>query len=380
MLGPLATIVALEEIQLIDTTKEDFDFEQWKRDNWWDSISPPLAAGWTSLVSEWIANTTNDHVRSFRILTRGASRNAYVRHFRRLAHCTEIARRAQTICPTQRPRCVVGLRYGHNTPDFLQIAHYKSGLDTIGVFYSDPGQARLNKTRYGIRVFRTLGEAVSAADEGVVFDLSAPAEQTLNVLAALPGGAAVVLRNSLGENSYDAGDIRRLCDARKLTLAVDFPLRWASFVVAVSSLIDQDLIGALRRFEVRLLVDTPWDSWSLPEATPRSEILSHSIHYIDLVRYFMKDPTGVCARTVVHPRGSKIPATRIKMMFNCEGDRHASIWVTHRHQIGSAARRSFLKWVGTDGTIEATLGRLLVDSQVPATYRQERAESPQIGG
>ena len=89
-------------------------------------------------------------------------------------------------------------------------------------------------------------------------------------------------------------------------------------------------------------------------------------------RLFMGDPRGVCARTIVHPHGTTIPSTRIKMLFEFDNDRRASVWVTHRHRIPSTDRRSFLRWVGTEGMITATLDRLLVDLQYqPAGGRSD---------
>ena len=52
--------------------------------------------------------------------------------------------------------------------------------------------------------------------------------------------------------------------------------------------------------EVHLNLVTPWHLFPFLKGMPRVEISVHSIHYLDLIRSFLGNPTGVMARTLGH--------------------------------------------------------------------------------
>ena len=74
MIDPLVSLVALEEVGIIDPSME-FNFEQWKHGNWWGAVDPPLPGNWVSRIDDWIKNITVDHWSHYRALTMGSSSN-----------------------------------------------------------------------------------------------------------------------------------------------------------------------------------------------------------------------------------------------------------------------------------------------------------------
>jgi predicted dehydrogenase len=91
----------------------------------------------------------------------------------------------------------------------------------------------------------------------------------------------------------------------------------------------------------------------------RLEFTMHSVHYMDLVRSFLGNPTGVSAITVGHPL-KELASTRSVIIFRYE-DRPLRVVIStnHDHDYGSEFEESFIKWEGTKGAIRAQLGLLL---------------------
>jgi predicted dehydrogenase len=108
--------------------------------------------------------------------------------------------------------------------------------------------------------------------------------------------------------------------------------------------------------EVQVSVHMPWEQWSFLTTAPRLEILYHSIHYVDLIRAWFGDPTGVYAKTVRNPRTPQLAATKTVMIFDYGDWKRVYLATNHGHDFGLKMQRSFVQWEGTEGALRATMG------------------------
>ena len=116
MSGPLVSLVALEEVGIIDPSM-DFNFEQWKQGNWWASVEPSLPGSWVSKVDDWIKNITDDYWRYYRTLTMGpSSTETPTAEHMRLMRRVEVSQMAQSTPRPQhlRPIVHIGGGYAHD--------------------------------------------------------------------------------------------------------------------------------------------------------------------------------------------------------------------------------------------------------------------------
>jgi predicted dehydrogenase len=224
-----------------------------------------------------------------------------------------------------------------------------------GVFDIRPDAARAVADAFTVgRVFDSLGEA--CAVPGAVFDLAVPGNQILGILERLPEGAAVLIQKPMGEDLPAAKAIRACCHARGLTAAVNFQLRFSPGVLAVRELLTRGALGTIVDIEVRLVTSQPWHQWDFLRAAPRLEILYHSIHYLDTIRWLAGEPDGVYCRVVAHPELPEFRDTRSTIILDY-GDRiRCSLTLNHTHRAGLRHRASHLKVEGTLGAALLTLG------------------------
>ncbi|MCB0184018.1 MAG: Gfo/Idh/MocA family oxidoreductase, partial [Caldilineaceae bacterium] len=179
------------------------------------------------------------------------------------------------------PRPIVSIGAGGIVQDAHYPAYQKAGLPVIGLYDRDGARAQMMANKFGVpTVYPTLAAAVQQAPADAIFDVAVPASQLLNVLPQLPDDRAVLIQKPLGETLAQAQQIVQICHEKSLTAAVNFQLRWAPFVLAAHSIIEQGLIGAVHDLEVRVTVYTPWQLWPFLQAAPFAEIMYHSIHYI----------------------------------------------------------------------------------------------------
>lgn len=189
-----------------------------------------------------------------------------------------------------------------------------------------------------------------------MFDVALPASVILDVLPHIPDGRSVLIQKPLGNNLEEAREIRDLCHSKNLIAAVNFQLRTAPVVNAARSLIAQGAIGEITDMEIRVTVYTPWQLWSFLFGIPRVEILYHSIHYIDLMRSFLGDPTGVYAKTVKHVKQMELASTRTTIILDYGELIRANVEVNHAHEYGRKYQESYVKWEGTHGAIMGVIG------------------------
>ncbi len=258
------------------------------------------------------------------------------------------------------PRPILSIGAGGIVRDAHYPAYQSADFPVAGIFDIDRNKAEQLAADFHVEtIFTSLEEAVDRPTESVLYDVAVPASALHDVLTHIPDGSAVLMQKPMGENLEDARRILDLCLQKNLTTAVNFQLRFAPFVLAAQDLIGQGQIGDLHSLEVRVTVHTPWNLWTFLDQLPRIEILYHSIHYIDLVRHFLDEPSGVYAKTTRHPANPTLAATRTSIIMDYGDAVSANIVTNHGHAHGRKHQESYIRWEGTEGAIRAQMGVLL---------------------
>ncbi|MEM7734488.1 MAG: Gfo/Idh/MocA family oxidoreductase [Deinococcota bacterium] len=276
--------------------------------------------------------------------------------------CSQLASPQQS-----RPIVIVGA--GGIVKDAHLPAYAKAGFEVVAIYDLDAAKATTLAAQFGIpKVCTSLTDLIASAPRDAIFDVAVPAAATQGVLEQLPDHVTVLIQKPLGNDLAEAKKLQTLVEAKALTAAVNFQLRFAPFVLAAKSLIAQGVIGDLHDMEVRVCVYTPWQLWQFLETLPRMEILYHSIHYLDLMRDMLGEPNSVYAKTIKHPNTPKLASSRSSIILDYGDTIRSVISTNHGHNFGLKHQESFIKWEGTKGAIKATMGLLM-------NYPQGEADS-----
>ncbi len=239
-------------------------------------------------------------------------------------------------------------------------AYQIAGFTVHGIYDINIEKAKATAAKFAIpNVYENIEQLLQQAPNGVVFDMALPGNVSVEVLQQLPDGAAVLIQKPMGENLEQANTILQIAREKKLLAAVNFQLRYAPFIVATREMINKGLIGDLCDLEVNVNVYTPWHLWDFLLASARVEILYHSIHYIDLVRSFLGNPSGIYAKTVRHPAMKELASVKSSIIMDYGDMIRANILTNHCHQFGLHNQQSYIKFEGTKGAIKIKLGLLL---------------------
>ena len=253
------------------------------------------------------------------------------------------------------PRPIVGIGAGGIVRDAHLPAYRAAGLEVAGLFDLDRPRAEALAREFDVpRVFASLEEALSV--QGAVFDVALPPAVLSRTVERLPEGSAALLQKPMGLDLADATRILEACRRRKITAAVNFQLRFAPNMLALRSAIDAGSLGRIVECEVRVNCRMPWESWPFLGALERMEIAMHSIHYLDLVRSFLGEPSRVYARTVRHPDAPGLASSRTTAILDYGADVRCALSVNHHHHHGPRHEASEIRLEGTSGAAVATMG------------------------
>jgi predicted dehydrogenase len=252
-----------------------------------------------------------------------------------------------------RPIVVIGaggiVRAAH-LPVYRRLGFPVAGLYDVNRSAADETAAAFGVTT----VFPALADA--CASRNAVFDIAVPGDQIAAILEQIPSGAAVLVQKPMGEHLDDARRILRIARERRLTAAVNFQLRFSPNVLALRDLVDRGALGPLVDIDVRIVIDQPWQIWTFMERAPRLEILYHSIHYLDTIRWIAGDPAGAYCRAVRHPDMPRLQDTRSSIILDYDDRIRCSLVLNHTHRSGAAYRTSEMTVEGLEGAARLTWG------------------------
>ena len=232
-------------------------------------------------------------------------------------------------------------------------AYKFSNLPVKGIYDPDYEKAKKLGQIYNIKVFKEASEA--AVEKDVVFDLAIPPSAHREVIEILPKNSPVILQKPMGSDLNEASKILSLCHQKSLMACVNFQLRFAPLMIALKDIIDQGLIGQVVDVDMWAALDTPWGLWKFLEGLPRVEILLHSIHYLDAIRYLIGNPLGVHAKTMGHP-ASKISNTRTAAILDYGNVLRCALSINHNHPYGRKYQACEMRICGTKGAAYLHLG------------------------
>jgi len=255
-----------------------------------------------------------------------------------------------------RPRPIVIIGAGGIVNDAHLPAYRLAGFEVAGLFDINGEKAERLAAKWKTRAFATIEEAIGTPD--AVFDLALPPAAHLDVLPRLPEGATVLMQKPMGRDLAEATRILATTHAMGLTAAVNFQLRFSPMMLAVADAVARGWLGRLIDVEVHLNLVTPWELFPFLAGSPRVEIAVHSIHYLDLIRSFLGNPTGVHARTLGHP-STNLAQTRTSALIDFAPDQRVTMSLNHNHDFGRKFQDASFRFEGTEGAAMVKLGLLL---------------------
>ena len=258
------------------------------------------------------------------------------------------------------PRPITILGAGGIVRDGHLPAYRKMGLPVAGVYDLNPSVAQQLAADFGVPVVhQTLEEALAACGTTGIFDLALPPAAILATVEKLPTGSVALIQKPLGPSGAVARQIVDALDARSITAATNFQLRFTPSMLAIRDAVGKGLLGEVVDVEVRLAVYMPWELWSFIPHLDAVEIPLHSIHYLDWIRSLLGEPASVYAKAVKHACYPTLADARSSIILDY-GDRvRCALSLNHTYNHGPEHVEATIRVEGTKGAAHLTVGYLI---------------------
>lgn len=235
-------------------------------------------------------------------------------------------------------------------------AYALAGLTVTGITDVDLDRAREVAERHGIpRVYASLDELL-ADDEVAVVDIAVPvAEQPPIFRVAVAAGKHILAQKPFAASPEIARELAALADDAGVVAAVNQQMRFDEGVAAAHRMVELGWIGEVTSFSLTVNIATEWELWAWAKDMERLEIMVHSIHYHDVVRWFMGEPVSVYAMAGRTPGQFPAGETRTVSSYRFP-NATAVIHVNHVNRAGDNSAEFRID--GSHGSIRGTLGLL----------------------
>jgi len=241
------------------------------------------------------------------------------------------------------------VNYGH-------IPAYKAhGFQMIGGYDQNHEAAQNTVQDHGLpKLYESLDDVLSDPSVQIVDIAVLPWVQRGIVQKAIAAGKHLLCQKPFSDHFAEAVEMTTMAQQAGLKIAVHQQFRWSSVVRAVRCLLLEGWVGDVLDVQVQVSIHTPWDMWPWLANQPRLEVLYHTIHYLDSLRFLFGDPSLVTSRHTKYPTQQAKGETKTITVWDYESGLQILIAICHFDW--SPGLYSLFRVLGTDGLIEGTIG------------------------
>jgi predicted dehydrogenase len=234
-------------------------------------------------------------------------------------------------------------------------AYQQAGFRVVGITDVDREKARRVAHEHGLpRVYDEV-DALLADPAVEIVDIAVfPWEQTALVERAAAAGKHLLCQKPLADR-YDQA-VRAVAAARNagVKLAVNQQMRWDAGIRSLKQLLTDGWLGEPTYATIQVHVLTDWTLWPWIYASDHLEVMYHSIHYLDSLRFLLGDPARVFTSASRSPGESTPGETRTLTIWEYPSNLRVLVDVNHGNWHDD--RYAIFRIEGSEGMAKGTLG------------------------
>jgi predicted dehydrogenase len=257
--------------------------------------------------------------------------------------------------PTRRDRGI-GIVGAGGIVRYAHLPAYRSaGFRVVAIADLDEVKANQAAEEFGIDRVHPDVDALLADSAVEVLDVAVyPGAQPEIVEKAIAAGRHVLCQKPFALDYATGRRMVELAETAGLKLAVNQQMRWDAGIRYAKLLLERGLLGQPTYATIQVHVETDWSLWPWILASPRHELLFHSIHYQDSLRYLFGLPDRVYTSGARQPGEAAAGETKTLTIWSY----HAGfqILIDVNHGVWSDDRYAIFRFEGSDGVIKGTIG------------------------
>lgn len=242
--------------------------------------------------------------------------------------------------------------------NYAHIPAYKrAGFKIVGIMDQRIEQAERTARAHGIqRIYRDINELLADKDVEIVDVAIYPAKQVEIVEQVSAAGKHLLCQKPFADEFAKAVRSVELAEHAKVKIAVNQQMRWDAGIRCARLLIDQGWLGAATYGTIQVHCSTDWSLWPWIYEGEHLEVMFHSIHYVDSLRFLLGDPD------YVYTSGSRAPweegktRAETKTLTVWDYPSGLQVLIDACHSTWQGDTYALFRLEGTEGIIKGTIG------------------------
>lgn len=236
-------------------------------------------------------------------------------------------------------------------------AYKKAGLEIVGIMDVDQSRAQGVAERHGIPTVYESVDQLLANTNARVIDIAVPSVEQPKIFSkAIKSGRHVLAQKPLAPTVEQGLAMAKEAADAGLIAGVNQQLRFDEGIAAAFKMVQLGWIGQLTNFTIEVNLVTPWEMWPWAKELDRLEIMLHSIHYHDVVRWFLGEPETVfCVAGRTH---GQYPKGETRTISSYKYSNGVSALVHANHINRGEDNSALFRLDGEEGSIRGSLGLL----------------------
>lgn len=266
--------------------------------------------------------------------------------------------------------------------EIVQSSHlpaYKiAEFNIVGIYDIDMRKAQTVAQSFDLKKCYQSLEELLEDDEVQVVDIAVPAKfQPEIVEKVVRTGKHVLCQKPLAETMEEAKKIHRVVQEAGVKGAVNQQMRWAPGIRASHTIIERGWLGELVQASIQVNVFTNWESWPWLTEIDTLEVMYHSIHYLDSIRFLFGTPEYIYADGAKFPNQKAKGESRTLIHMKFPGETRGLIHDNHNNWAGEDDWYATFRFEGTEGVIKGTNGALYnypIGREDTLTFKSKKLE------
>src|ERR1700722_2181850 len=234
-------------------------------------------------------------------------------------------------------------------------AYKKSGFRVVGITDRNLEAAVKTARQAGIpKVYASVEELLADPDVEIVDVAVYPAGQLEVVEKVTAAKRHLLCQKPFADEYAKAVRCVELAEAANVKIAVNQQMRWDAGIRCARILIDDGWLGIPTYGTIQVHCNTDWSLWPWIYKGKRLEVMFHSIHYIDSLRFLLGQPNSVFTSGSRGPAETTEAETKTLTVWD-----YASGLQVLIHVWNSSCQNDqyhIFRLEGTEGIIKGTIG------------------------
>ncbi|HUK24614.1 MAG TPA: Gfo/Idh/MocA family oxidoreductase [Terriglobales bacterium] len=234
-------------------------------------------------------------------------------------------------------------------------AYKKAGFKVAGIVDKNREQAERTAKQHSIpQTYATVADLLKDREIEFVDIAVYPKEQAAIVEQVTAAGKHLLCQKPFADEYSVAVRNVELAKNANVKIAVNQQMRWDAGIRCARLLMDDGWLGAPTYGAIQVHCKTDWSLWPWIYQGKCVEIMFHSIHYIDSLRYLLGDPTYVFTSGSRGPAETTQAETKTLTVWEYASGLQVSIDVCH--STWQDDPYAIFRLEGTEGVIKGTIG------------------------